>query len=241
MPAQTGADWTKFWELIKDIKFAMFTAHGSDGHMHSRPMTMQNGSDDRADVLWFFMSRSSEPVLDIARDASVNVAYADTGSDAYVSVAGRARLVDDIAKKKALWNTGVQAWFPGGVTDPDLALVAVTIEHVEYWDVDSNKMVQLFKITKAAMTGVPPKMGEHRELRTRSAGSCATPGGGPLMVRRHVELGPETHGPREALSLRSPAVRAGRRRVARADRVRPDRRADPLLPPGDYFVYRRDS
>ena len=33
--------------------------------------------------------------------------------------------------------------------------------------VDTNKMVQLFKTAKAAMTGVPPKMGEHRELRTR--------------------------------------------------------------------------
>ena len=77
MLAESGADWTKFWELIKDIKFAMFTAHASDGHMHSRPMTTQNKSDDRANVLWFFMSRSSEPVLDIARDASVNVAYAE--------------------------------------------------------------------------------------------------------------------------------------------------------------------
>ena len=29
MPAETAADWTKFWELIKDIKFAMFTAHAA--------------------------------------------------------------------------------------------------------------------------------------------------------------------------------------------------------------------
>lgn len=168
MPADTGADWTKFWELIKDIKFAMFTAHASDGHMHSRPMTTQNKSDDRSNTLWFFMSRSSEPVLDIARDASVNVAYADPGKDAYVSVAGRARVVEDLGKKKALWNTGTQAWFPGGPTDPDVALVSVTTEHVEYWDVDTNKMVQMFKIGKAAATGVPPKMGEHGEMHSRS-------------------------------------------------------------------------
>lgn len=167
MTAQTVGDWTKFWALIKDIKFAMFTAHTSDGHMHSRPMTTQNKSDDRAGVLWFFMSQKGTPVFDIARDASVNVAYADPGSDSYVSVAGRARVVEDIAKKKELWNTAVQAWFPGGVTDPDLALVAVSIEHVEYWDVDTNQMVQLFKMAKAAVTGVPPKMGEHRELRAR--------------------------------------------------------------------------
>lgn len=167
MTAQTVGDWTKFWELIKDIKFGMFTAHAGDGHMHSRPMTTQNKSDDRAGTLWFFMSLKGQPVIDIGRDASVNIAYADPGKDSYVSVAGRARVVDDMARKKALWNTAVQAWFPGGVTDPDLALVAVGIEHVEYWDVDTNQMIQLFKIAKAAMTGVPPRMGEHGELRAR--------------------------------------------------------------------------
>ena len=80
MPADATADWIKFWELIKDIKFAMFTAHANDGHMHSRPMTTQNRGDDRANVLWFFMSRSSEPVLDIAREWS-GLVQAFTGGD----------------------------------------------------------------------------------------------------------------------------------------------------------------
>jgi hypothetical protein len=26
-----AGDWTKFWDLIKDIKFAMFTARHGDG------------------------------------------------------------------------------------------------------------------------------------------------------------------------------------------------------------------
>ncbi len=138
-------DWGEFWDLIKDIKNGMFTAFSSDGLLHSRPMTIQNRADDRHNKLWFFMSRNSEPVLDLARDPDVNVAYADPGSNWYISVAGRAAVFDDVATKKDLWNTGAQAWFPGGPEDPEVALVAVTIEHVEYWKVESNKMVQLVK------------------------------------------------------------------------------------------------
>ncbi len=167
MPTETAADWTKFWELIKDIKFAMFTAHASDGHMHSRPMTTQNKNDDRAGVLWFFMSRSSEPVIDIGRDASVNAAYADPGSDAYVSVAGRARLVDDIAKKKAtvehrgagLVSGRSHRSGRGARRGHHRARRLLRTSTPTRW-------CSCFKMAKAAMTGVPPKMGEHRELHS---------------------------------------------------------------------------
>ena len=33
---------TTLWNLIKDIKFAMFTSRHDNGHLHSRPMTTAN-------------------------------------------------------------------------------------------------------------------------------------------------------------------------------------------------------
>ena len=149
-------DTSKLWDMIKDIKFGMFTARHGNGHLHSRPMTTQNGSNDRGAVLWFFMSRKSDPVVDLLAAPDVNVAYADTGSDSYVSVSGTARVVEDDARKKALFNPIAKAWFPGGAADPDLALVAVVIAHAEYWDVKANQAVQLFQMAKAAITGTPP-------------------------------------------------------------------------------------
>src|SRR5688500_5960097 len=115
------------WNLIKDIKFAMFTTRHSNGHLHSRPMTTQNKKVDEDSSLWFFMSRAGEPVADIEADPSVNVVYADPGADSYVSVSGTARVVENLAKKEQLWSSFDEAWFPGGVTDPDLALVQVEI------------------------------------------------------------------------------------------------------------------
>ena len=46
-------------------------------------------------------------------------------TDTYVSVSGTAAMLDDAAKKQQLWNKLTEAWFPGGPTDPDLALVQV--------------------------------------------------------------------------------------------------------------------
>lgn len=154
------------WSLIKDIRFAMFTTKHDNGHLHSRPMTTQNKSINEDNTLWFFMSRKSEPVADLGDGANVNVAYADTDKDAYVSVSGVARLVEDRARAEQLWNKMAEAWFPGGPTDPDLALVRVDIVHADYWDVKENKLTQLFKMAKAAVTGNPPTgMGEHGSVR----------------------------------------------------------------------------
>ena len=75
-------------------------------------------------------------------------------------------MVEDDAKKKELFSTFAKSWFPGGASDPDLALVAVAIDHADYWDVKTNKAVQLFKMARAALTGIPPTdMGEHGKVR----------------------------------------------------------------------------
>lgn len=80
------------WDLIKDIKFGMFTTRHGNGHLHSRPMATQNKGVDEDSSLWFFMSRSGSPLADLITEPSVNVAYADPGKDSYVSVSGTARV-----------------------------------------------------------------------------------------------------------------------------------------------------
>ena len=155
----------QLWDLIKDIRFAMFTTHHANGHLHARPMTTQNRSMDENSSLWFFMARSSEPVADLTADPVVNVVYADPGSDSYVSISGNAEVCDDMGLKEKLWNKFAEAWFPAGFTDPDLALVQVKILHANYWDVKESKIVQLFIMAQAAVTGNPPKsLGEHATI-----------------------------------------------------------------------------
>ncbi len=157
---------SRLWDLIKDIRFAMFTTRHGNGHLHSRPMTTQNSKLDEDASLWFFMARDDEPVADLIADPIVNLVYADPGEDRYVSVSGTAAVVEDLAKKKRLWSKTAKAWFPGGAADPNLALVEVKIIHANYWDVEESTIVQLFHMAKAAITGKPPKeMGEQVKVR----------------------------------------------------------------------------
>ena len=161
----TTGEQTTLWELIKDIKFGMLTHRHATGMLHSVPLTTQNGKDDHADTLYFFVDRQSDIATHVVQDPNVNVSYADLGDDSYVSVSGKATIVEDAAKKEALFSNFAKAWFPGGPTDPNLALLAVQIGHAEYWDVKESKMLQLVKIATAAITGKPPSgMGDHKEL-----------------------------------------------------------------------------
>lgn len=155
-----------FWDLVKDIRFAMLTTRARDGSLHTRPLTVQNRDEQNDDALWFFVSRSSEACSEAQADELVSLAFADPGSDRYVGVAGVASLVEDASQKRRLWSKVNDAWFPNGPDDPDVALLRVQIQQAEYWDVKDNKLTQLLKMARAAVTGHPPKdMGDHGTVR----------------------------------------------------------------------------
>lgn len=138
MTALTHPSREALWNDIKACKFVMFTTRHANGHLHSRPMTMQNTTLDADDSLWFFMSRKSDPVAELAAESSVNVAYSPPGDACWISVTGTALVVDDRDKAKSLWNRSADALFPGGPTDPDLAVVEVRIVHVSEWEADAD-------------------------------------------------------------------------------------------------------
>lgn len=168
MTSQHNTSREQLWDLIKDTKFAMFTTRHPNGHLHARPMTLQNSRVDEDDTLWFFMSRSGEPLAELTAHPEVNVSFSNPEDDHYVSVSGQARLSEDAAKKKALWKKLNEAWFPGGPDDPDLALVEVRISHAHFWNVKESRLTQLFLMAKAAVTGEPPRnLGESGEVRFR--------------------------------------------------------------------------
>ncbi|HSW21088.1 MAG TPA: pyridoxamine 5'-phosphate oxidase family protein [Ramlibacter sp.] len=162
-PTISTDDTKHLWKLIKDMRFGMMTHRHPDGSLHSHPLTTLNKSLDEG-VLYFFVSKATEIGRRLQLDGDVNVSYADTHKDHYVSVTGQARINDDMNTKESLFNAMTKAWFPGGVKDPDLELVEVRIVAAELWDVKDSKLTQLAKMATAAITGKPPTMGEHKQV-----------------------------------------------------------------------------
>ena len=144
----------------KSVKFGMFTTSDDTRTLTSRPLTQQQV--DSEGQIWFFVTDEAAYTRDLLNNPQVNVSFAEPGDSLYVSVCGRAELLKDRAKAEELWNPIVKAWFPGGLDDPHLSLIKVTIQSAEYWDSDASKMRQFFEMAKAAITGEPPKdVGEH--------------------------------------------------------------------------------
>jgi len=145
---------------IKQVKFGMFTTSDDTRTLTSRPLTLQQ--TDSEGRMWFFVSEQTPFVRDLLNNPQVNISFTEPGDSLYVSVCGHAELVKDRSKAEELWNPLVKAWFPGGLDDPQLALIKVSLQSAEYWDVNSSKMTQFFEMAKAAITGDRPKdLGEH--------------------------------------------------------------------------------
>ena len=155
----------RLWEIIKDIRFGMFTHRHAEGGLHAHPLTTVNKGLGENGALYFFVSRKSEVGRRVQVDGDVNISYSDPHKDAYVSITGFARVNEDMDAKQRLFNPMTKAWFPGGPTDPDLELIEVQVVHAEYWDVKESKVTQLFKMAAAAVSGERPALGEHREVQ----------------------------------------------------------------------------
>jgi general stress protein 26 len=152
----------RFNELVHDIKFAMLTTEHADGYLRSRPMATQEADGDGN--LWFFTGLSSSKVDEIRQHRQVNVCYANPEKQSYVSVNGTAELSREREKMTSLWNPLYRAYFPKGLDDPDLALIKVHINEVEFWDSSSSRMVRMAGWVKALVTGDRSAMGEHDKI-----------------------------------------------------------------------------
>ncbi len=117
--------------LIRDIKFAMLTTYSPDGSLRCRPMVTQVEEGD--DYLWFYTGKLTHKAMDIEAHPLVNVSFSDAASQRYVSVSGSATLIDDEQAIKARWRPTLAAWIPKGRDHPDLALLRISIDHVEFW------------------------------------------------------------------------------------------------------------
>ena len=127
-------------KLIKGARVVMLTTVAPDGRFRSRPMIP--GAYD-AGSLWFLTRVPSAKTADIADNQRVNLAYSSPKDDRYVSISGAASIVQDGARVRDLWEREHKAWFTGGKNDPELAVLRVQVDQVEYWDADSGRMVPL--------------------------------------------------------------------------------------------------
>jgi general stress protein 26 len=137
-------------KVMHGFDTAMLVTRAADGGMHSRPLAIAEHSN--AEALYFATSIESTKVKELTADPNVNVTMQEKRR--FVSVTGRAEVVQDRALIDRLWSESWKIWFPQGKDDPSLCLLVVDPSEATYWDGAGVQGLRfLFQAAKAYIRG----------------------------------------------------------------------------------------
>lgn len=152
----------KLKDLVEDVNICMMITRDAVGKASARPMANAKVEEDGS--IWFFTNEFSGKVDEISQQNEIFLTYASPSSNSYVAFNAKATLTDDKAKIDELWTPAMNAWFAEGKDDPKILLIHVNPIEAEYWDNTSSKIVMLFSMIKAAVTGNYTE-GEHGKIK----------------------------------------------------------------------------
>ncbi len=128
------------WEKLEEGPFIMIGL--TDGSSHSEPLTAQLDKD-QVDTIWFFIGKDNR----LAKGGAAMAQFVSKGQDFFACLSGSVTIDNNPAMIDKLWSKQVEAWFPGGKTDPNLALLRFDIDDAELWESDmslAGKLKMLF-------------------------------------------------------------------------------------------------
>ncbi|MGP4712603.1 MULTISPECIES: pyridoxamine 5'-phosphate oxidase family protein [unclassified Psychrobacter] len=147
--------------MVNDIKFTMMTTRTHEDHLHSCPMNTTETSIGAKEI-WFIGHKPSETVDNINNNPQVNLAYVSQDDKNYLSITGKAELVEDREKLEELWSVTYNAYFEKGIDDPEVQLIKVVPHGAEFW-ANGNAIASAAKMAVAAATdtAIEKSLGEN--------------------------------------------------------------------------------
>lgn len=128
------------WDKLTEGPFMMVGL--TDPVTHSEPLTAQLDKD-QVDTIFFFIGKDNR----LAGGGPVMAQFVSKGQDYFACLSGTASVDNNPALIEKLWSKPVEAWFPGGKSDPNLALLRFDIDEAELWESDmtlTGKLKLLF-------------------------------------------------------------------------------------------------
>ncbi len=145
----------KFREMVDEIKVTMFATNLTKKPIDVAPMYTKRV--DESGNLWFLSSKNSDHNHNILQDADCQLFYSG-GSSNFLSVYGTAEVIDDRDTVASLYKKMDNAYFDGP-EDPQIRAIKFSPQEAAYWSADGNKLVSLFKMGVAAVTGKSQDLG----------------------------------------------------------------------------------
>jgi len=141
-------------DLVKGEHVCIFSSLEND-RIRSHPMSPQFAAGEP--TIWFLVEKGAHKLADLKADCAVTLAFNGGAAGWYVSLMGRASLVEDRQRVAALWSAPLKQYFDGP-DDPRIVLVAFAADEADYWD-GPNALVAGIKMLVTAATGSKTDMG----------------------------------------------------------------------------------
>jgi general stress protein 26 len=154
----------RVWDIIETVGVCMLTTQFAGG-LRARPLEARPDRD--AGLIFFVTDINSAKEDEVEAAPDVGLVFIDPSSKAYLSITGRARVLRDAEKTKAVWRKTDEVWWHGGPNDPDVRLLRIEPVTAELWDGPASAVVTAFEFAKARLTGEEPNLGENRKVTVK--------------------------------------------------------------------------
>lgn len=118
-----------FWKRLSESPFVMVGLGA--GRFRHEPL-MAHFDENVPDTMWFFVAKDSR----LAPGGWAEAEFVSKGHDYFAGIAGDLSTEADHDLIAKFWSNRLEAYFPGGPTDPALALLRFEITEAELWDID---------------------------------------------------------------------------------------------------------
>jgi len=157
----------RVWDIIGKVGVCMLTSRFAGG-MRARPLEAR--PERQTGRLLFITDVHSTKTNEVERWPDVGLVFIDATDKAYLSITGKAQIVDDAELRAAAWRKTDAVWWPRGPNDPEVCVLVVEPTIAELWDGPASAAVAAFEFAKARATGTEPDLGENRKVSVNIRG-----------------------------------------------------------------------
>jgi general stress protein 26 len=104
--------------IVDNVAMPLAITVGPEGEANARVVQTSKLSDDWS--VRFMTDRRSRKAQETEQTGRMTLAYQCAAGNSYLTLVGRARIVDDVEVKKAVWNPASYKWHPGDRPTPTL-------------------------------------------------------------------------------------------------------------------------
>ncbi len=151
------------WDIIAQAQVCMLVTQFSAG-LRARPVEARLRGDGQ---IYFLTDADSDKRSEIGTSPDVALVFTDPKQKIYLSISGRASIINDEEIARAIWQLTDRVWWKAGPADPGLRVLRVEPQTAELWDGPSSTAVEVFEFAKALMTGLEPNLGQNRKVEIK--------------------------------------------------------------------------